>query len=64
MLKKFERLLSRKGQGMIEYALLLGFVAIITVALFTDDGLYNSFKNALGTVKSLFTTFNSAYGNS
>lgn len=64
MLKKIRRFFSKKGQGLVEYALLLGFVAIVTVGLFTNDGLYTKFRTTLQSIANRFTTFNEHYGSS
>lgn len=60
MLKKFYKLFAQKGQGIVEYALLLGFVAIITCVLYSgaDGGLMGAFKKALLGVMGQFTQFN------
>ncbi len=49
MLQRIEKILSEKGQGIVEYALILAFVvAIALVALNNDSGIGQS-------IKSLFT---------
>jgi|GEM_PF-2598106 len=63
MLKKFREYFSQKGQGVVEYALLLGFVAVLIVGFTTSDGLIDTFKTTLQNIVSQFTTFNSAYGS-
>ena len=62
MFQKIRKLLADKGQGVVEYALLLGFVAVITVAMVSgdDDSLKNIFTKTLKGVMSQFTKFNSA----
>ena len=61
MLKKFRECFSKKGQGVVEYALLLGVVAVIVVGFTTDDGLIATFQKTLSNVVGQFTTFNKAY---
>ena len=61
MLKKFREFVSQKGQGVVEYALLLGFVAIVVMGLFAEDGLANTLRTTLRSIMTQFTTFNSAY---
>ena len=61
MLKKIYQRLKRKGQGVVEYALLLGVVAVLVVGFLTEDGLINTFRTTLSNVVGHFTTFNSAY---
>ena len=60
MLKKICGLIrkksSEKGQGVVEYALMLGFVAVITVGLFggEDGGLMEVFKTTLRDILDKF----------
>lgn len=50
-----------KGQGVVEYALLLGVVAILVVGFTTDDGLIESFTKAVKNIISQFELHNSEY---
>lgn len=58
MFKRFNRLnkkileeLSEKGQGMIDYALILAVVAVISVALFmTSDGSGKRFGDSVNGI--------------
>ena len=47
---------SEKGQGMVEYALIIAFVAAIAIWAFSDDGVgsavNNAFSNACELVES------------
>ena len=63
MLKKIYLRLKQKGQGVVEYALLLGVVAVLVVGFTTDDGLIKTFRKTLSNVVGQFTTFNEAYEN-
>ncbi|MBQ3336543.1 MAG: hypothetical protein IJS69_01060 [Selenomonadaceae bacterium] len=63
MLKKIYQRLKQKGQGVVEYALLLGLVAVIVVGFTTDKGLISTFQTTLENVVGHFTTFNKAYDN-
>ncbi len=63
MLKKIYERLKQKGQGVVEYALLLGLVAVILVGFTTNDGLIHQVRTALTNVTDHFTKFNSAYSN-
>lgn len=63
MLKKIYQRLKQKGQGVVEYALLLGLVAVILVGFTSNNGLINNVKTALKNVVEQFTTFNEAYNN-
>ena len=63
MLKKIREYFSQKGQGTVEYALLLGFVAILTVSLVSSNNLKDEVKTALQNITSQFRTFNAAYSS-
>ncbi|MBQ6297949.1 MAG: hypothetical protein IJK81_09740 [Selenomonadaceae bacterium] len=63
MLKKIREYFAQKGQGVVEYALLLGFVAVIAVAFTGSDNFIGIFRRTLGNIVSQFTTFNEAYDN-
>ena len=46
MLQRMEKIWSEKGQGIVEYALILAFVvAIAIVALKSDSGIGKSIQN-------------------
>ena len=64
MLKKIYERLKQKGQDVVEYALLLGLVAVLTLAFFQEGGLTDSFGKTLKNIVGQFTTFNSAYSSS
>ena len=64
MLQKIRKSLMQKGQSVVEYTLLLGFVAVITVGLVSgdDENSFKSiFKSALGGIIGQFTQFNDDY---
>ena len=64
LLKKFRKFLSETGQGVVEYALLIGFVAVITVGLFgtdSEEGLKETFRSTLSGIMGQFTQFNESY---
>ena len=46
----FKQYKEEKGQGVVEYALILGFVAILAVALFQTDGLKSKVQNNMTAV--------------
>ena len=50
MLKKIKELLKEKGQGIVEYGLILGFVAIVAVSLFASGGLKEKVSGTMGAV--------------
>lgn len=47
------RYLSERGQGIVEYALILAFVTIIAAALINSDGLQNTISGVIQKVKDL-----------
>lgn len=53
MLKKIRELLIEKGQGIVEYALILGFVAIIAVGLLGGSGLADTVKQNIDNMKEV-----------
>ena len=63
MLQKIYERLRRKGQGVVEYALLLGVVAVLVVGFVSKGGLTETFGKTLKNVVGHFTTFNEAYEN-
>ena len=60
MLQKILKIFSQKGQGIVEYVLLISFVAVITFGLFNgeDGGLAGVFKDTLHSIMEHFTKFN------
>lgn len=48
---------SQKGQGMVEYALILAFVVAVAVALVGTDGIQAAIQTTFGNVS---TTLNDA----
>ncbi|MBP2632306.1 MAG: hypothetical protein H6Q70_2934 [Firmicutes bacterium] len=48
------RYLGQKGQGMVEYALVLAFVAAVAVAIGTSGELKTAVSKAFTDVKALF----------
>ena len=64
--KKIQDFIKEKGQGTVEYALILGFVAIIAVYMLTGSGLKDDVKtnvsNADTVSKNLQSEFSSASG--
>ena len=55
MLKKIRELISQKGQGIVEYALLLGFVAVIAAYLIGGSDLINSVKQSIDNMKEVIS---------
>ena len=71
MLKKirefFQKKDSEKGQGVVEYALLLGFVALVALVLFKEDGLNTKVEQNIdavgGTLGAMSDAVTGANGN-
>ena len=58
---KLRQKLSEKGQGMVEYALILAAVALIAVVvLWNNGGLLDSVKGSFTQAKTNITTANTA----
>lgn len=72
MLKKIRELFKKykeeKGQGVVEYALVLGFVAVLAVYLIQSSGLESkvqtNVQNAGKTLDAMDSAFSSAGGSS
>ena len=62
MLKKFREFLSDKGQGVVEYALLLGFVAVVVAGLLSS-GLNEEIQKSFDYVKAMLVTTASSDDN-
>ena len=50
------RYLSEKAQGIVEYALVLAFVAVVATALGSNGGLTNKVKDAFNAIQNAFAT--------
>ena len=65
MLKKirefFQKKDSEKGQGAVEYALVLGFVAVIAVYLLTGSNLTTDTKANIKNIDNVATAINKEY---
>lgn len=64
MFQKIQKLIQKikeKGQGAVEYALVLGFVAVIAVYLLTGSNLTTSTKNNIKNVNEVATAINASY---
>ena len=64
MVKFIQKLLqklkaSEKGQGMVEYALIIAFVAAIAIVAL-NNGLGTAVKNAFSNASSMVTSANNA----
>jgi Flp pilus assembly pilin Flp len=66
MLKKIRELLSQKGQGTVEYGLIIGFVAIIAIYMLNASGLKDTVQQNITDAKdastSIQTEYNDAFG--
>lgn len=50
------RYVSEKAQGIVEYALVLAFVAVVATALGTSGGLTLKVQNAFNAIQNAFAT--------
>ena len=57
------RYLNQKGQGMVEYALILAFVVGIAAFLTGNDGIGQAIQNVFQTVTNQLNTSNQQGGN-
>lgn len=48
------RLASQKGQGIVEYALILAFVVIVAAAITSGDSLQTKVKGAFDNITAAF----------
>lgn len=62
MLQKIKKFFSQKGQGIVEYAMVLGFVALLAVGLW-QSGLYGESKKIFGTIASNVSSTNESVKN-
>ena len=62
MLQKIQKFVSQKGQGIVEYAMVLGFVALLAVGLW-QSGLYGQSKRIFGTIASNVSSTNEQVKN-
>ena len=49
------------GQGVVEYALLLGLVAVIVVGITTDKEFFEAFRETFEKVVDQITKYNEFY---
>lgn len=61
MLKKIREFFSQKGQGVVEYAILLGLAAAIAAALVGSTGLQSNANTAVSNAKAVGAAANSGY---
>ena len=62
MLQKISKfLISKNGQGVVEYALILGFVAVIAVFIFGSSGLKDSIQKNIQNINSVATLMDAEY---
>lgn len=47
------RYVSEKAQGIVEYALILAFVAVIAAGLFGNEGIQKAIENVFANIKGL-----------
>lgn len=59
--KKIREFLKEKGQGTVEYALILGFIAIIAVYMLTGSGLKDTAKSNVSNANSVGSDIKTAF---
>ncbi|MBQ4495290.1 MAG: hypothetical protein II968_05935 [Selenomonadaceae bacterium] len=59
--KAFEKFVKEKGQGTVEYALILGFVAIIAVYMLSGSGLRKDVQVNVNNADAAATDINAQY---
>ena len=62
MLQNFRKFLAEKGQGIVEYAMVLGFVAILAVGLW-NSSLFDQSKGLFNQVSTQFSKVNESVKN-
>ncbi len=64
MLQRIEKIWSEKGQGIVEYALILAFVvAIAIIALDKDSGIGQSIQNLFSNTGNKIESAGGSVGN-
>ena len=64
MLQRIEKIWSEKGQGIVEYALILAFVvAIAVVALKSDSGIGQKIQNLFTSTGTKIESAGNTVGN-
>lgn len=61
MLRKLKELLEEKGQGIVEYALILGFVAIIAIFILNGSHLKENVDKNITNASSVASEMDSLY---
>ena len=59
--KKIREFIKEKGQGTVEYALIIGFVAIIAVYMLTGSGLTSNAKANIDNANQVATDIDSQF---
>ena len=57
----FLKIFQEKGQGVVEYALLLGLVAVLVVGVTTDENFWDKFQETFEKVVDQIINFNEVY---
>lgn len=50
MMRKIRKFLGEKGQGIVEYALILAFVVAVAAVLTNSDGIKGAIENVFSNV--------------
>ena len=61
--KKIKEFFGEKGQGVVEYALVLGFVAVIAVYLLTGSNIKDNVKDNIDNAQEVMTDMTAAYSD-
>ena len=59
--KKIKEFIEEKGQGVVEYAMVLGFVAVIAIYLLTGSSLTENTKANIDNINSVATDINASF---
>ena len=60
-IQKFFKKFTEKGQGLVEYALILGFAAVIGALLFKATGVQTQTSTALSNITTQGSAVNDLY---
>ncbi|MBR0261805.1 MAG: pilin [Selenomonadaceae bacterium] len=63
MLKKIKEFLKEKGQGVVEYALILGFIAVIAVGLLNYAGIKGGVDQNINNMSETLSAVTAAYSS-
>ena len=61
--KKLKELFEEKGQGVVEYALVLGFVAVISVILLSKSSLQQNVQKNIDNQNTVLSAMDSRFND-